>query len=179
MAEVSASQRQAGSPDDGCIAGTAAQVAGQLLIDPPAFHRVSGACFRLVIHGKKAHHEPRCAESALRTVLVHHGLLHRVKASVRAFQVFDGDQLQPVQRGQQLDACVDRAVSNSAVMEFAQHDGAGAAIPLGAAFLAAGATRFGAQPLQHGELGIETADLDDLSTENETHRSPGIHQLPL
>ena len=70
-------------------------------------------------------------------------------------QVFDGEQRLAVERRQELDAGVDRALQAAtaagvARRQFADHDRAGAAVAFGAAFLGAGAARVLAQPVEHG-----------------------------
>ena len=94
--------------DDRTIAGAAAEVAGEPVLDALAVaeraHQPAGI---------KLHHEARRAEAALRAVLVDHEFLRRMQAAVGALEVLDRGQLAAVQRRHELDARVDRAMAQA------------------------------------------------------------------
>ncbi|MNM87658.1 hypothetical protein D3C81_998470 [compost metagenome] len=136
--------------DDRPVAGAAAQVAGQGIADLLA-RRGLAAGRVLLVQRPQRHHEAGRAEPALGAMALHHGLLHRVERTVRLTQVFHGDQGLAVERGQELDAGIDRLEFDvAAVLQLADDDGTGAAVAFGAAFLGAGAAGVFTQVLQHG-----------------------------
>ena len=65
------------------------------------------ASFLVFIEGEQRHGEARRAETALRTVPVDQRLLHRVQLFAGR-QVLDREQRLAVERGQELDAGIDR-----------------------------------------------------------------------
>ena len=157
--------------DDRPVPGAAAEVAGKHVEDAlPARRAV------FMIEREQGHHEAGRAEAALRAVTLDHGLLHGVQGAVGPAQVLDRDQLLAVELRHEQDAGVDRAIADAIALELAQHHGTGAAIALGAAFLGAAAALHLAQPVQHGEVRIEPAQLARLMAEKEAD-SLG-HQLP-
>ena len=94
-----------GGIDDGAVAGAAAQVARQGVVDFLAFRAV-----RLVfVEREQRHRKARRAEAALRTVPVHQRLLYRVQRVGGRRKVFDGEQGLAVEGGQKLDAGIDGA----------------------------------------------------------------------
>ena len=109
----------------------------------------------LFVQRPQRHHEARRAEAALRAVAVDHRLLHRMQRPSRLRRSSTVKSALPSQRRHELDAGVDRLRSSTlpAVASLASsptHDGAGAAVAFGAAFLGAGAARVLAQPVEHG-----------------------------
>ena len=160
-------------------AQVARQVIGQLLA---RWHRAGGLV--ALVAGPQAHHETRGAEAALRAVAIDHALLHRVQrassCTARFSQVFHREQCLAVQRGQKLDAGVDRLqLQRAGRVQRTQHHRAGAAVAFGAAFLGAAAMGVFAQPLQHGAGGAAVQggiDFDDRSTVKETHGA-GVHRV--
>ena len=152
----------------------------------------------VLVRGPQRHHEPRSAEAALRAMAVDHGLLHRVQAvhGMRALvlslhfgsgrrvggalvlEVFDREERLAMQGRQKLDAGVDRLQLQAADGaggigiggQLSDHDRAGAAVTLVAAFLGAGAVRVLAQPVEHRSGRMDTADVDDLAAMEEADR---------
>ena len=119
------------------IAGAAAQIARQhvLIILPPfALRRFQG------------HHDPRCAKAALRAVMRHQCLLHRVRPVQRLHRGCRFALYLPEQQ----NAGIDRAVFQRAFLESCQLYRAGPAIALVAAFLGAGQALLEAQKIQQG-----------------------------
>ena len=163
--------REAGF-DDGPVAGTAAQVAGQRVaqgrpVGPGAARGV------ILVHGGQAHHEAWRAEAALRPVAIHHGLLGRV-GRMGAAQVFHRQQRAAIQRGQELDAGIDRLQCHAprgGGVGLTDDDGAGAAVAFRAAFLGAGAARILSQPLEHRSRWRHPADLLHPASVDESDRS--------
>ena len=80
-------------PHDRRVAGAAAEIAGQRVVDG----RLVRQGFRLPGQGEHRHHETRRAEAALRAVAVDHRLLHRMQLAVGRFQILDRQQLAAVQ----------------------------------------------------------------------------------
>ena len=80
-------------------------------------------------------------------------LLHRMQPVGGRRQVFDGEQRLAVERGQELDAGIDGAQAQLFLSvgtdQFADDDGAGAAVTFGATFLGAGLQQVFAQILEH------------------------------
>jgi len=136
-----------GGIDDRAVAGAAAQIARQGIVDLAA----AGPCAILLeIHAPQGHDETGRAKAALGTVALDHGLLHRVQGAIVLLQVLHRKQGLAVERGNELDAGIDRVHPDLAILERADHDRAGAAIAFGAAFLGAGAVQVVAQVLQNG-----------------------------
>ncbi len=157
-----------GGGGDRSIAGTAAQVAGERVVDPVAVRLA-----RFLIQREQRHHEARRAEAALRSVAIHHRLLAGMKRSVGRGQIFHRQQLLAVQRADQLYAGIDRAVAQPVAVHFAQHHRAGATIALAAAFLGADPPLRAAQIIQHGRVGVDVAELTPLAAQQKPHR-PGL-----
>jgi hypothetical protein len=152
------------------VAGAAAQVARQVVGDLLA----GGG--RLAVPraaGRQRHHEARRAEAALRAVAGHHRLLRRMLPA----EVFHRQQRMAVQRGQELDAAVDRLPGQiarlAAFLQAADQHGAGTAVAFVAAFLGAGAAGMLTQPAQHRGGGLQTADRDDGATVHEADGAGG------
>ena len=149
------------------VAGAAAQIARQTVFQLGA----AGAVGLAVVAGKQRHGKAWRAKAALRAVVVDQRLLQRVQA-VGVGQVFHGEQRLAVQRWQKLNTGVYRAQAQPAVgVQLAQHHGAGAAIALGAAFLAAGLAQVFTQVLQHGAGGRGAGDLAQAAAKIKLNRS--------
>src|SRR5688572_6841485 len=95
---------------DGPIAGTAAQVAG----DGVAKIGRRGAALVLLVVRVQGHDESRRAETALRAVAVDHRTLHRMERAP-ALQPFDGDDLLALERAEKEDAGVYGLVAQLAL----------------------------------------------------------------
>ena len=76
--------------DDRPVAGAAAKISGERAANF-AFIRTALRRITRQIQAPQRHHEPRCAESALRTMAIHQRLLHRVQTPILATQVLDGE----------------------------------------------------------------------------------------
>ena len=152
-----------GGLDDRLITRAATEIALQGAFDLGAARVLRGHP-----QAVERHDEAGCAEAALRAVAIDHRLLHRMQAAVRAFQMLDRQQLAAVQRRQEADAGIDRLVAQPSAIEPADDDGAGAAIALGAAFLAAGTRAVIAQPVEHGQGRVDARQADDLTIQTKT-----------
>ena len=97
----------------------------------------SSALRRSLVQREQRHHEARRAEAALRAVACRPSPAAPDAAAPSGLQVLDREQRLAVERRQELDAGIDRAKVQSLAMPLGEHDGAGAAIALGAAFLGA------------------------------------------
>ena len=84
----------------------------------------------------QAHHDARRAIAALRTVVIHHRLLHRMQFAARC-QIIDRDHILAVNLPEQLNAGIDRLIDQHAVFDAANRNCASAAIAFIAAFLGA------------------------------------------
>ena len=102
-----------------------------------------------------------------------------MQIAVRTLKVFDCQQGLAVQGRQELDAGVDRAVTDLAVRQFAKGDGTGAAIPLGTAFLGAGSPHVFTQVLQNRGRWIDVADLANGTVADKANCVPAGHDLAL
>ena len=158
----------AGSGDDGGIAGAAAEIAGQRVVDA-LLGELGGAVVGLALleEGEERHDEAGRAEAALRAVAVDHGPLHRVQAAVLALQVLDREELAAVELAHELDAGVDGTVADRPVLEPAHGHRAGAAVALRTAFLGAGAALVQTQPVQHRHGRVDLADPPLLGAQEE------------
>ena len=155
----------AGGVDDRPIAGAAAQVARQGVVDLAAA-RLLAVLFQ--VHAPQGHDEAGRAEAALGTVAFDHRLLHRMQGAVGLLQVFDREQRLAVESGSELDAGIDGLQRERAIFERADDDRAGAAVAFGAAFLGAGAMQILTQMLQDGAGRRHVADLVELALIIET-----------
>ena len=95
--------------------------------------------------------------------------LHGVQSAILPFQALDGDQLLAVKRRQKLDTRVDGAEPDVVARKLAEHDGAGAAVALGAAFLGTGPAEVLAQEIEHGTGRCHAIDAANLAVEHETN----------
>src|SRR5438105_2110782 len=152
--------------DDRTIAGAAAQVARQRVVDIAPSRPA-----RRLVEREQRHHEAGRAKAALRAVALDHRLLHRMQSAVLAAQAFDGDKRLAVERWHELDARIDSAIAQRAVVDFRRDNGARAAIAFGAAFFRARASAIFAQVLKHGARRIHVAERDDLAVERKTDRA--------
>jgi hypothetical protein len=152
--------------DDGAVAGAAAQVAGQRLVDPPPRGRLPLA----LVQREHRHHEPGRAEAALRAVAVDQRALHRVERAVGPPEALDREERLPVQRGEEEQAGVHGAEAHRPARQLAEHHRARAAIALGAAFLGAAAPLGPPQPLEHRRGRVDVRHRSHASVEDEAHR---------
>ena len=83
-------------------------------------------------------------------------------------EMFDGDNVAAVERRQEPDTGIDGLVFENAIGQTADHHGAGAAIPFGAAFLGAGQAALQAQEVKQGLVGWHVADGQILAHSAET-----------
>ena len=88
----------------------------------------------LLAQRKEGHHESRRAEATLGSMVIHHGLLHRVQAFT-VCEVFHGNQLLAMEGAEEGNTAVDRAVDEALSRRFGHHHGAGATVTGGAPLL--------------------------------------------
>ena len=157
--------------DDRPVAGAAAEVSCDHVVDPGAIRPRLAA-----VHREQRHDESRGAEPALRAVMVDHRLLHRMQRAVRLAEILDRNELFSVQRRDEQDAGVDRTVAQPVPVQLAQHDRARAAIAFRATLLGAGLAGLRAQPVEDGHVGIDAIERHDFIAVEEAH---GHGQLPL
>ncbi len=105
---------------------------------------------------------------------MHHRLLRRMQgASGPALQqrvcsqVFGCPERQPVNRMGHANATVDGLKAQCAPLDIANHHGAGAAVPLTATFLGAGATHVFAQHLEKGACVLNIIQRNHLASPDE------------
>ena len=100
-----------------------------------------------------------------------HGVLHRMQAAVGVFEAFHGFDGFAIERGQQLNAAVDRHIvhARASGIELADHDHAGAAIALGTALFGAGAAQLFAQIIENRGGAAHTLRLDNLAVQHKAH----------
>ncbi len=128
----------------------------------------------------EAHHEAGRTEAALRTVVVHHGLLHRMQIAILAAQVLHRHHMGTVQAADKTDAGGDRVIDDFVIHEPADQHRAGAAIALGAAFLGAAQALLQSQPVEQGRIRPDLREADFLVIEDEADGAClfGHAQLP-
>ena len=140
----------------------------------------------MLIAGPQRHDDARRAKAALRTMAVHHGLLHGVQRlrdrlartgglactldMTLVLEVFYREQGLAMQAGQKLNAGVDglqlQAIDGLRITglgQLADDHRAGAAIAFVATFLGARAVRILTQPLQHRAGGVRALHFDHLA----------------
>ena len=164
--------------DDRLIAGTAAEVARERVVDALGAERrvaVVGLGIALV-EREQRHHEARRAEAALRGVALDHRLLHDMRSAVLVLQILDREQLRAVELADEQDAGVDRLVAHATALQAADRDRAGAAVTLGAAFLGAHAALHQAQVVEHRHGRIDPLELPQLLPHQKSYAPP---HLPL
>ncbi len=143
-----------GGFEDRAIAGAAAEVAGQGfvgLVWIVGLHAVAA----ILLQGEQAHDEAGSTEAALRAVAIDHRLLDAVQLTLM-LEVFDGDQLLAVQGADEGQAGIQGAVAQPIADQFADHNGTGATVAGGTAFLGARLAAVFAQVLQHRGVGVES-----------------------
>ena len=151
-----------GGADDRFIAGAAAEIPGQRVVDPLPIRPLL-----VQVERQQRHDETRRAESALRAVAIDHRLLNRVQRAVRPLQMLHRQQPAAVQRGEEADAGVHRLVAQRVAVQPPDHHGAGAAVALRTAFLGADPPFRQPQPVQHRQGRIDRVDLPKLVAEIE------------
>ena len=119
-------------------------------------------------------------------MLVGHGLLHRV--NFLPTEMLDCQYLLAIYHAEENDAGIGRQVTQALIMNFADEDGAGAAITFSAAFFGAGQAGVGAKVIQQGQIWVGEFHLGRLRPEQKTNAPSGIlhsasltirrHQLP-
>ena len=132
----------AGSIQNRAIAGATAQVARD------GFHGLfsrDGTALGALVQVVQRHDKTRGAKTALRGVVVDHGLLHRVELTLGR-QVAGGGDCHTVRRMRHANATVDRV----ALRAVAQVHGASAAIASGATFFDIGGMQCFTQQVQQG-----------------------------
>ena len=133
---------------DRSVAGAAAQVAGENVVD------ATRSRLRLAEVGRiQRHHEARRAEAALRAMRIDQRLLHRMQPAVGSLQMLDGRDAAALEHRQQENAGVDGAMTHLSVAQLADRHRAGAAIAFGAPFLGARQTFRLAQIVEEGRGG--------------------------
>ena len=158
--------------DDRRIAGAAAQVSGKRIV-------ISGVPVQMCACHRRD--EPGGAEPALRSVMVDHRLLHRMKRAVRSCDAFDGAHRLAVKLRQEQDAGIQRP---RAVLIRDNH-GTGAAIAFVAPFLGSREAAFRAQPVKKRFCRIVGTDPDRFSVKKKanvhvclTRRGTDARDLP-
>ena len=160
--------------DDRTIAGAAAEVAGERIINDATRRALDG-----LVQREQRHHEARRAKAALRAVAVDERLLDRMQRAVCAGQALDGDELLAVERRHELDARIDRAKADPAAVKLADDDGTGAAIAFGTAFLGSGAAQILAQKLKDRAGRVDGIERNDVAVEREANRRAAGRRLRL
>jgi hypothetical protein len=169
VAPVPGTRRKPGI-HDGAIAGAAAQIPGD-----PVIHLVAGdgAATAIMKQRKQRHHEAGRAEAALRSVQVHHRLLHRMQAAGR--EVVDTDDFAAVSLPGQQDAGIDGAVHQPIIDQPSEHHRAGPAIAFGTSFLGAHGALGQSQIVQQGQRRggiVEANDATPAQELNVTSHGP-------
>jgi hypothetical protein len=161
--------------DDRTVAGAAAQIARQHVVG-------RGIAGFAEIHGVERHYEAGRAEAALRTVAVHQCLLDGVQRAARPGQMLDGGDAPAFQHRQQQDAGIDRVAAHRVALARPDHDRAGPAIALRAAFLGAGQAFGAAQILQERGRGIDVPQTLRFTVQDKgkmiAHRPGNLLALP-
>ncbi len=150
--------------DDRFIAGAAAQIALQCTFD------VGVGRFRIgkpkpVQRGDDA----RRAEAALRTMIVHHRLLHRAERAIGPVEVFDGYHMGGIERADEADAGIDAFIDQHPVFDPPDQNRAGAAIAFRAAFLGSGQPPLEPKPVKQRQVRGKTGEFHGLLVENESN----------
>ncbi len=150
------------------VAGAAAQVRGQRIVDFPAVRFTAR-----FVQREQRHDETRGTEPALRCVAVDHGLLHRVQQPARFAQALHRKQEFAVQSGKKLDAGIHGTeLQPASVTGFTNDHGARPAVSFRAALLGAGAAQVFPQVLQNGSGRIGDLGRNDLAIQHETDSVP-------
>ena len=159
--------------DDRPIAGAAAQIAGEHVVERLPVGRAAA----FVVVSKQAHDDAGRAEAALRAVVARHRRLHRMQDAVIG-EVLDRDQLGAIHLADQRDAGIDRLVDQAAVALAHQNDGAGAAVAFRAAFFGAGGALLEAQPVEHGGARGKPVERDPAATSDELQKFSRHRPVP-
>ena len=147
---------------DRTVAGASAEVAGE----PVVHYGAVGIPVR-VVEREQGHDEAGRAEPALGSVVVNERLLHGMEIRGARRQVVNGDHFGSVQGAKELNATVRRLVDHAPFAEAPDSNGAGAAVPFGAAFLGARGSLAETQMLEERLGGGEAIEArDQATTEN-------------
>src|SRR5690606_9567471 len=104
---------------------------------------------------------------------------YRMQAAVRPFQVFDGDNMAAVERGEEADAGIDALIDEVAAGKPADEHGAGAAVAFCAPFLRAGQTALETQIVEQRAVRPHVGEGDPGAVQEEADfAADGGHQLP-
>src|SRR4029453_11311755 len=87
------------------------------------------------------------------------------RAGRAVLETLGGDQRTAVERVDELDARIDRAVAHAAAVELGEDHGAGAAVALGAALLRAGPAEILPEMLQDGPRRLHAGHGPDFAVE--------------
>ncbi len=137
----------AGGVDDGPVAGTAAEIARQRVVD---FGPVGSVTVAVEMR-EQAHDDAGRAKAALRAMTRRHRRLHRMQFPLMR-EVLHRDELAAIQLAKRGDAGVHRFIKQAAVVLPCDDDGTRAAIAFGAAFLGPGRALLKPQPVEHRGL---------------------------
>ena len=157
--------------DDRLVAGAAAEIARERLVDALARRRRAAMVVR-----EQAHHDAGRAEAALRTVEIDHRLLHGVQRLALG-EVLDGEQFGAVDLPEQQNAGIDRLVGELAAPKMRKHHRAGAAVALAAALLGPRRARLLAQPIEQRRPRRKTVQRAGFAAKAEGKVSSGIRSL--
>mgnify|MGYP006992415209 CR=1 FL=1 len=147
---------RAGGVADRPVAGAAAQVAAQLVVELPRLAQVA-AVARL----EHRHHHPGRAVAALRAELADQRLLDRVVLAGPLAQPLDRVHAPALDHRQQDQARVDRPVRRPrGPVRVEDRHAAGPAVALGAALFGAGAVHILAQPVEQRAMRVDTGQLN-------------------
>lgn len=141
-----------GGANDRRVSGTAAEVAGQLVV-------VIG--FAIQVCRCHRDDEARRAEPTLRTVVFDHGLLHGMQCTVGTGYSFDGSDGFAMELREEENACVERLRT----IVVCDHNSACTTVAFVAAFLRAAQAAFVTQPVQQRNRRRGVPHLNSLSVE--------------
>jgi hypothetical protein len=107
--------------------------------------------------------------------MIDHRLLHGVQAARFACEMLDGDELLPVERGQEHDAAIDGPVADAARrVPLCDGDGAGPTIAFGAAFLRAAQAFVLTEVLEDGPGRVRARQLPRMRPEQKPNCVPQL-----
>src|SRR5262249_39821977 len=119
------------------------------------------------------HDKARRAVAALRAMVFHERLLHRMQSAV-APETFDGHHMFAIELVEKLDAGVDGLVAEIIAFDLADQDRAGPAVAFGTDDLGAGQLQVIAEEVrQRGESGL-SSDLVALAIHVKQHVIPHV-----
>jgi len=136
-----------GGVDNGPVAGAAAEIARQRIVDCCPI----GSLAIAVEMREQAHDDAGRAKAALRPVTGRHRGLHRMQFSL-VREILDRDEFAAVQLAERRDAGVHRFIKQAPVMLPCDHHRARTAIAFGAAFLGSGRALLQPQPVEYRRL---------------------------